>query len=85
MKFVPAGIDAGSWIWSMLLTHPGADFKHPTNGRCEIRGQAVRELGGCYAAFRAYYGIEERPARAAADRPTDGTRSGSRARRHASA
>jgi hypothetical protein len=23
VRFIPAGIEAGSWLWSMLLTHLG--------------------------------------------------------------
>jgi len=58
VKLVPA--PAGKeWMWSMLLTNPGLAFRHPTSGQCATHGQAARELGACYAAFRAYYGIED--------------------------
>ena len=43
----------------MRLTHPGPAFKRPTYGQCATRGQAARELGACWRAFRACYGIEE--------------------------
>ena len=51
--------DEGRWMWSMLLTHPGPAFRRPTNGTCEDRLQAVRELHECWHAFRAFYGIED--------------------------
>jgi len=52
----PAGAE---WMWSMLLTHPGPAFRRPSNGHCQTRGQAVRELGACYWAFRAWFGIAD--------------------------
>ena len=58
VKWVETGPDHG-WVWSMTLTHPGPVFKRPTYGQCATRGQAARELGACYGAFRAYYGIAE--------------------------
>ena len=35
-------------------------FNRPTNGTCEDRLQAVRELHECWWAFRAWFGIEPR-------------------------
>ena len=57
VKWVETGPDHG-WFWSMLLVHPGPAFKRPTSGQCATRGQAARELGACYAHFRAFYGVE---------------------------
>ena len=59
VKFVETGPPEGRWMWSMLLTHPGPAFRRPTNGTCEDRLQAVRELHECWHAFRAFYGIED--------------------------
>ena len=59
MKLVALGPDEGRWMWSMLLTHPGPAFNRPTNGTCEERLQAVRELHECWWAFREWFGIEE--------------------------
>jgi len=56
VKWVESGPDHG-WFWSMLATAPGPAFKRPMSGRCTTRGQAVRELGECYAAFREWFGI----------------------------
>ena len=58
VKLVTMGPDEGRWLWSMLLTHPGPAFNRPTNGTCEERLQAVRELHECWWAFRECYGIE---------------------------
>lgn len=58
VKLVPAPTGA-EWMWSMLLTHPGPAFRQPTNGRCETRGQAARDLGACYSAFRAFSGLDD--------------------------
>jgi len=60
VKLVPAPAGA-EWMWSMLLTHPGPAFRQPTNGRCATRGQAARELGECWNAFRDWFGIEDGP------------------------
>ena len=57
MKWVETGPDHG-WFWSMTLVHAGPAFKRPTWGQCATRGKAARELGACYADFRAYYGVE---------------------------
>jgi hypothetical protein len=58
VKLVPS--PAGKeWMWSMLATHPGPAFRMPTNGRCETRREAARELVACYTAFRAWFGIED--------------------------
>ena len=48
----------------LVLVHdagdvPGPAFMRPTVGQSATRGQAARELGACYAAFRAFYQIEE--------------------------
>ena len=59
VKFMAAGIDAGSWMWSMLLTHPGPAFKRPTNGLTPTRKEAAHDLIKCWHKFRAYYGIED--------------------------
>ena len=59
MKFVAIGTDAGSWMWSMRLTHPGPTFNRPTNGLTPTRKEAARELLECWHKFRAYYGIED--------------------------
>ena len=37
VTFMAAGIDAGSWMWSMLLTHPGPAFNGRTNGLTPTR------------------------------------------------
>ena len=58
VKFLPTGVDAGSWMWSMLLTHPGPAFKRPTNGTTPTRKEAARDLIACWQKFRAYYGID---------------------------
>ena len=42
----------------MTLVHAGAPFKRPTWGQSATRGLAARELGACYAHFRAFYGVE---------------------------
>jgi hypothetical protein len=54
-----AGIDVGSWMWSMLLTHPGPAFRRPTNGLTPTRKEAAHDLVKCWHKFRAYYGIED--------------------------
>ena len=54
VKFVAAGIDAGSCMWSMLLTHPGLAFKTPTNGTTATPKEAARELLECWRAFRQF-------------------------------
>ena len=59
VKRIDLGPEEGQWMWSMLLTHPGPAFKRPTNGTCEDRLEAVRELHECWWAFRKYYGIED--------------------------
>ena len=59
VKFLAAGTDAGSWMWSMLLTHPGPAFKRPTNGLTPTRKEAAHDLIKCWHKFRAYYGIED--------------------------
>jgi hypothetical protein len=58
VKFIPTGIDAGSWLWSMLLTHPGPAFKWPTSGTMPTRREAARELLECWQAFRKWFGLE---------------------------
>ena len=59
VKWVETGPDHG-WFWSHDgRRHPGPAFKRPTCGQCATRGQAAQELGACYGAFRAYYGIED--------------------------
>jgi len=57
VKFMADGIDAGSWMWSMLLTHPGPAFSRPTNGLTPTRKEAARDLIACWQKFRAYYGL----------------------------
>jgi len=42
VKFVAASIDAGSCMWSMLLTHPGLALKTPTNGTTVTPKEAAR-------------------------------------------
>jgi hypothetical protein len=42
VRFNPAGIDAGSWMWSMLLVHPGPAFRRPTSGTTPTRREAAR-------------------------------------------
>jgi hypothetical protein len=59
VKFMATGIDAGSWMWSMLLTHPGPAFRRPTNGLTPTRKEAAHDLVKCWHKFRAYYGIED--------------------------
>jgi hypothetical protein len=54
VKFIADGIDAGSWIWSMTLVHPGPVFKRPTNGLTPTRKEAARDLIACWQKFRAY-------------------------------
>ena len=49
VKFMAVGIDAGSWMWSMWLTHPGPAFNRPTNGRTPTRKEAAQELVACWA------------------------------------
>lgn len=58
VKLVPSPAGA-EWLWSLFLVHPGPAFNRPTNSLCATRGQAARELRECYAAFRAFYGIED--------------------------
>ena len=57
VKFMAIGIDAGSWMWSMLLTHSGPAFSRPTNGLTPTRKEAARDLIACWQKFRAYYGL----------------------------
>ena len=57
VKWIESGPDHG-WVWSMTLVSLGPAFRMPTNGRCETRGEAARELRECYAAFRRYYGLD---------------------------
>ena len=59
VKFLPTGIDAGSWMWSMLLTHPGPAFKRPTTGTTPTRKEAARALLACWRAFRRWFGLDE--------------------------
>ena len=58
VKFMAAGIDAGSWMWSMLLVHPGPAFKRPTNGLTPTLKEAAQELVACWRKSRAYYGLD---------------------------
>jgi hypothetical protein len=57
VKLVPSPAGA-EWLWSLYLVHPGPAFGSPTNGLCKTRGQAARELQACYAAYRAFYGLD---------------------------
>ena len=57
VKFLPTGVDAGSWMWSMLLTHPGPAFRRPTNGMTPTRGE--RQLVACWHTFRSWFGLDE--------------------------
>jgi hypothetical protein len=59
VRFNPAGIDAGSWMWSMLLVHPGPAFRRPRSGTTPTRRAAARELLECWRAFRRWYGMDE--------------------------
>jgi hypothetical protein len=59
VRFNPTGIDAGSWMWSMLLVHPGPRFNRPRSGTTPTRREAARALLECWRKFRAYYGIED--------------------------
>jgi hypothetical protein len=59
VKRIEVGPDEGRWLWSMLLTHPGPAFNRPTNGTCEDRLEAVRELHECWWAFRKWFGIAD--------------------------
>jgi hypothetical protein len=59
VKFISTGIDAGSWMWSMRLTHPGPAFKQPTTGTTPTRREAARELVECWRAFRRWFGLDE--------------------------
>ena len=58
VKRIDLGPEEGQWMWSMLLTHPGPAFNRPTNGTCEDRLEAVRELHECWGAFRKFYGVD---------------------------
>jgi hypothetical protein len=57
-RFNPTGIDAGTWMWSMLLVHPGPRFTRPRSGTTPTRKEAAREVVACWNAFREFYGIE---------------------------
>ena len=59
VRFVGSGVDAGSWAWSMLLTHPGPAFNRPTSGIVPTARDAAHELLDCYTAFRKWFGIAE--------------------------
>ena len=59
VKFVAIGTDAGSWMWSMRLTHPSPAFNRRTNGLTPTRKEAAHDLIACWHKFRAYYGIED--------------------------
>ena len=59
VKFVAIGTAAGSWMWSMRLTHPSPTFTRPTNGLTPTRKEAARELLECWRAFREWFGIED--------------------------
>ena len=56
VKFVAIGTDAGSWMWSMRLTHPSPAFNRRTNGLTPTRKEAAQELLACWHKFAAYYG-----------------------------
>ena len=59
VKRIPVGpVDAGEWMWSLFLTAPGPTFKTPTNGTCETREEAARELVACWHAFRRWFGLD---------------------------
>jgi hypothetical protein len=59
VKLLGRGRDAGSWYWSMWLTHPGPAFRRPTNGTMPTRKEAAVALCACYGAFRAWFGIAD--------------------------
>ena len=59
VKLVTTGApEEGQFQWSMLLTHPGPEFRRPTSGTCLTRGAAALELLNCWRAFRDWFGIE---------------------------
>jgi hypothetical protein len=59
VRLLGRGRDAGSWYWSMWLTHPGRAFTRPTSGTTPTRKEAARALIACYAAFRTFYRIAD--------------------------
>ena len=58
VKLVP-NARGPEWLWSLFLVRAGPAFRRLTNGLCATRGQAARELGACYVAFREWFGLGE--------------------------